>query len=309
MMRSKIIPKEAIPTLDADECITSEPSLPFTIVHYPSRFGLFFGFQENEESPVYYCSCQKNGMEVYLLNEEFNRFSGIPKVLRTEAGKSFLKTIKYKDNLCHVCNKVAPSYGFGKTYNGTKFHSIYGHYIRAVAYSYGISSYGKVLAPSLIPQDILPYLITTPFDIKKLDEQSVFDFMRYCEDIVRIRMEYFQIGKKWTTEIKLLEIVKKLYPEYTILHQYPLDHLRADIYIEELKLVIEYQGEQHFKPVEIYGGKEALNKIQARDKEKAMLCDFYKLGIVYFTYQDDITEKNVKDGISLYLKNRATQHI
>ncbi|MEH7114566.1 hypothetical protein V7124_19700 [Neobacillus niacini] len=304
-MKTHIVPNEAIPPLTSNEVISYEPNLPYPIVHYPSRFGSFFGFQESQDNPVFYCSCQKSGLEVYLLTDEFNQFSDIPKVLRKQFGESNFKSIQYKDNLCHVCNRVAPAFGFGKTLNGTKFHSIYGHYINGVAYSYGINPFGRVHEPSLIPSDIVPYLITTQYDDKRLDEQSRFDFMRYCEDIVRMRMGYFTIGKKWTTEIKLLEIVKKLYPKYTVIHQFPLDHLRADIFIEELALVIEYQGEQHFSPIEIFGGKEAFNKTQARDKEKAMLCKFYNLGIIYFTYQDDITEKNVKEGISLYINERV----
>lgn len=304
-MRSKIVPKEAIPTLEIDGCITYEESLPFPIVHYPSRYGAFFGFQENENSPVFYCSCQKKGMEIYLLNEEFNRFGDIPKVLRFNMGKKFINTLQFKDNLCHVCNKVCPTYGFGKTLNGTKFHSIYGHYINGLAYGYGIDPYGTIYAPELIPSDIVPFLITKSYDDKMLDEQSVKDFMRYCEDVIRIRMGYFAIGKKWTTEIKLLEIVKKLFPKYTVIHQYELDHLRADIYIEELKLVIEYQGQQHFKPFAFMGGEEGLRKTQARDKEKAELCKYYNLGIVYFTYKEELTEKLVKDRILSFLKEKV----
>ncbi|MDQ0414985.1 hypothetical protein [Mesobacillus stamsii] len=303
-MKSKIVPKEAIPQLESDEVISHETNLPYPIVHYPSRFGSFFGFQETQDSPVYYCSCQKTGLEVYLMNDEFNRFSDIPKVLREQIGESFLKSIQYEENLCHVCNKVAPAFGFGKTINGTKFHAIYGLYINGVAYSYGISPFGRIRDASLIPSDIVPYLITTQYDDKRLDEQSVFDFMRYCEDSVRMRMGYFTIGKKWTTEIKLLDIVKKLYPEYTVIHQYPLDHLRADIFIEDLDLVIENQGEQHFKPIKVFGGEEALKKTKARDEEKAMLCEFYKLGIIYFTYQDDLTEKSVRERISSYMNGK-----
>ena len=71
-LRSKIVPKENIPKLEMDACITKEKDLPFPIVHYPSRFGSFFGFQETNKSPICFCSCQRKGLEVYLLNEEIN---------------------------------------------------------------------------------------------------------------------------------------------------------------------------------------------------------------------------------------------
>ncbi|WP_245796270.1 hypothetical protein [Domibacillus antri] len=303
-IRSKIVPKEAVPTLELDGCVTYEEELPYPIVHYPSRFGSFFGFQENENTPVCNCKCQQKGLEIYLLNEEFNQFGDIPKSLRFDLGEAFINTLQFKDNLCHVCNKVCPKYGFGKTSNGTKFHSIYGHYINGLSFGFGIGSRGRIYAPELLPLDIVPYLITHLFDDKRLDDQSITDFLRYCEDVIRIRMGYFAIGKKWTTEVKLLEIIKKLYPNYIVIHQYPLDHLKADIFIEELNLVIEYQGEQHFKPIAFMGGEKAFENTKARDKEKAELCDYYKLGIVYFDYKDELNEKMVKERISLYLKGK-----
>lgn len=301
-MRSKIVPKEAVPPLELDGCITYEEELPYPIVHYPSRFGSFFGFQENENTPVCYCSCQRKGLEIYLLKEEFSQFGEIPKSLRFNIGEVFLRTLQFKDNLCHICNKVCPKYGFGKTIKGTKFHSIYGHYVNGLALEYGIGSFGKIYAPELIPPDIVPYLITTPYDNKRLDDQSITDFLRYCEDVVRVRMGYFAIGKKWTTEVKLLEIIRKLYPNFTVIHQYPLDHLRADIFIEELNLVIEYQGEQHFKPIAFMGGEEAFEKTKERDREKAELCKYCKIGMVYFDYTDDLNEKMVKERISCILR-------
>lgn len=97
-MRSKIVPKEAVPTLETDGCITYEEGLPFPIVHYPSSWCSFFGFQETEDSPVCYCSCQRKGLEIYLLNEEFGRFGEIPKSLRFQLGETFIDTLQFKDN-------------------------------------------------------------------------------------------------------------------------------------------------------------------------------------------------------------------
>lgn len=240
-------------------------------------------------------------MEVFL-TKVTGRFRAFPKSFNSFMTEHILHTILFKDNLCHVCNKVCPTYAYGKDFNQTKFHYIYGRYIKALAYEYGIDDGGYLVSPELIPQDLVPQLITSQFDDTRLDEQSRRDFVRYCENVIRLRMGYYEIGKKWATEITLLETVKNLYPDYTVIHQYELDHLRADIYIEELKLVIEYQGEQHFKAFDYMGGKEALAKTQARDKEKVELCDFYHLGLVYFTYKDDLSEKSVKKRIADYVK-------
>ena len=48
------------------------------------------------------------------------------------------------------------------------------------------------------------------------------------------------------------------------------DSLELDIFIEGLSLAVEYQGEQHYKPIYGMSGDFAAQKI--RDKEKQEVC-------------------------------------
>ncbi|MFJ8528673.1 hypothetical protein [Bacillus sp. NPDC094106] len=306
-MRSKIVPKEMIPEVGRGEHVVYEKEMPYPYVHYPTRRGVFHAFQKDKDGPLFYCSCQKQGLETYLKENERLSFSGLPKASQLELMDIFIKNIKFADNLCHICNQVCPKYGHGKILNGTKFYSIYGHYIQALSYSYGLDdSFRYIYNPHLIPKDIVPILIAEDrYDGGMiLDDQSEKDFQRYCENVIRARMGYFAVGRKWTSEIKLLEMIKSLFPQYTIIHQYELDHLKADIYIEELKLVIEYQGEQHYKPISFMGGEEGLKRRKERDKEKVELCKYYDLGILYFTYEEELTDKMVKNRIASYIQEK-----
>lgn len=303
-MRIQIVPKEPIAFLEEDGCIAHEQNLPFPYVHYPSGFsGAFFGFQKEEKGSVFHCSCQKKGLEVYLKNQQGFWLSEIPKTSRVSLVDTFVNSLQFKDFLCHICNRVCPQYGYGKEWGKTKFHSIYGFYVNAQMYGYGIDPMGEVYEPELIPTDIVPYLVTKEYNDIRLDDQSLKDFQRYCENITRTRTGYYTVGNKWTTEIKLLEIVKKLYPSYSVIHQYELDYLYGDIFIEELNLVIEYQGQQHFEPTPFMGGEAGLVKRKQKDKEKVEICNHYNLGIMYFSYQDDLTEELVKKRIASYLLN------
>ena len=47
-------------------------------------------------------------------------------------------------------------------------------------------------------------------------------------------------------------------------------HVELDIYIEKLKLAVEYQGEQHFKPM--YWTGIDFESQQIRDEEKRRAC-------------------------------------
>lgn len=44
--------------------------------------------------------------------------------------------------------------------------------------------------------------------------------------------------------------------------------LRFDFYVESLNLLIEYDGEQHFRPVKFWGGESGFEKVKLRDKIK-----------------------------------------
>lgn len=49
--------------------------------------------------------------------------------------------------------------------------------------------------------------------------------------------------------------------------------LRFDHYVPELNLCIEYDGEQHFKPVDFFGGEKTYNDTLARDAVKNSYCE------------------------------------
>ena len=48
--------------------------------------------------------------------------------------------------------------------------------------------------------------------------------------------------------------------------------LFADVYIKELNAIIEYDGEQHFKPIEFFGGQEEFILRMRRDLAKDIFC-------------------------------------
>jgi predicted nucleic acid-binding Zn-ribbon protein len=57
--------------------------------------------------------------------------------------------------------------------------------------------------------------------------------------------------------------------------------LIVDFYLPKYNIVIEAQGEQHFRPVEVFGGEKMLKDQQARDKIKYQLCIDNNTQIIY----------------------------
>lgn len=60
--------------------------------------------------------------------------------------------------------------------------------------------------------------------------------------------------------------------------------MRFDFFLDELNIVIEYQGKQHYEPVKIYGGWKGLEDQQERDCEKRQYCRDHLIGLIEVPY-------------------------
>lgn len=60
-------------------------------------------------------------------------------------------------------------------------------------------------------------------------------------------------------------------------------HLSVDFYLPKYGLAIECQGEQHFTPIQAFGGQEEFVLIQKRDEMKFNLCTEHGIKLLYFS--------------------------
>lgn len=71
---------------------------------------------------------------------------------------------------------------------------------------------------------------------------------------------------------------------------------RYDFYLPEFNIYIEFNGQQHYKPVEIFGGHEAFVKTQERDELKKQLVAKHGGSLIILTYlnlSDGTVEKTL----------------
>lgn len=104
------------------------------------------------------------------------------------------------------------------------------------------------------------------------------------------------IRPKWKHELSLFREIRKRYPD--TLYQYRPEWLgrqSLDIYIPSIKTGIEYQGIQHYRPIEFFGGEEALAQRQELDKAKKELCESNGVRLIEWPYDMDPTIKNLKN--------------
>lgn len=76
--------------------------------------------------------------------------------------------------------------------------------------------------------------------------------------------------------------------------------LPFDFFIPDLNLCIEYDGEQHFRPIEYFGGEESFIKTQESDAIKDDYCDCYGRGLIRIPYF-------IKD-IEMYLQEKIMEY-
>lgn len=77
--------------------------------------------------------------------------------------------------------------------------------------------------------------------------------------------------------------------------------LRFDFYLPEYNCCIEYDGAQHFRPVDCFGGEEEFEKIVYRDDIKNKFCKDNNITIIRFSYKNsfEYIKRAIKDFIAV----------
>ena len=63
-----------------------------------------------------------------------------------------------------------------------------------------------------------------------------------------------------------------------------------DFYLPEHNIMIEFNGKQHYEPIKFFGGQEALEYLQSRDKIKEQYCLDNQINLFIIRYDDNIEE-------------------
>ncbi len=129
--------------------------------------------------------------------------------------------------------------------------------------------------------------VSTWFDSVKLEkpfycyygDEAIGQFVaietRDAENRARRSAGIPHIGEGWVSETTLFHQVKAAFPGTDVLHhaQPPwLGRQHLDIFIPNFKVAIEYQGPQHDRPIEFFGGQDQLQETKRRDRIKFRKC-------------------------------------
>lgn len=100
------------------------------------------------------------------------------------------------------------------------------------------------------------------------------------------------------------EIIKNILTQNKIVFQTQyhfrgtkISRLSFDFFIPSRDILIEYNGAQHYKPIEKWGGEKRFEKQKFNDKRKEEFCKQHNLKLLIISYKDDILTKLKEGGI------------
>lgn len=109
-------------------------------------------------------------------------------------------------------------------------------------------------------------------------------------------IESGEISVKWISEFTLYQLVKKNYPD--AIFQYREDWLglqSLDIYVPSKRFAIEYQGIQHFEPIDFFGGEIAYEYRIKLDEIKRKKTAENGVNLIYWHFNEPISIALLKE--------------
>ena len=322
--------------------MTNIEELPLPIVLYPGFYGAYFGFKENNESDIYFCSCSKKSIENFikfklkdksvnadpernfLLDSMYFPLDFVKNLIKKQIveDSSIIKYINFKDNLCHECNKITPSFRYCIPMYGGQFIQHYGWYVNKEFFEQGLDPINNEPFIDEIDKEIKDLIKIKKSDLEfttetSYEEQKIYyekmkllnkqnrQINKKIENKVRQKFGFKNIGEAWTNETLVYKYMQELFPDDEIIFHYRpkwLDGLEIDVFNNSKKIGIEYQGQQHFKPIDFWGGEEALLKTQERDVRKKEICKKKSVTLFYVNYWEEVS----KDLILSKIKTNIT---
>lgn len=312
-----------------------EEDLPLKLVHYPNHYGAFFMFSSSPNEEAYFCECSyvavNNSLKL-VQYESDNNWSDekiaaplsshlFPnKISEASLETDLSKLLRFKRKLCHRCNMATPSLRFCHEMYGGNFKQYYGWYIKQTAFRIGVrdTNYIEGYAPDdliekidfinkkqrLINKEILDSNSSVSETVRKYQKEISKlkkSINKKIENITREEFGFRKIGEGNVSETILSKIVQRIYPDHKIIrHHRPdwLDGLELDIFISDLKLGIEYQGQQHFHPVKAWGGKKALQELRERDIRKREICKNHNIKLLEVDYTEPLNTDYIYNKIN-----------
>ena len=136
------------------------------------------------------------------------------------------------------------------------------------------------------------------------------NIIRDSENILRLERGMKRVGECWITESDLYYKLKKHFNKLKIIHHGSPEWLgrqHVDIWFPMYDIGVEYQGDQHYKPVDFFGGIKSHEENKIRDDRKRKL--FKENNATLFEVEKGYDFNLLCKEIELCMNKRFINHI
>lgn len=172
--------------------------------------------------------------------------------------------------------------------------------------------------PVYLEKDLNYFVVKdTVFDLKKI-HLTAFDILqkaRNGEYATKERVEYLSTKNRWKSEELMFQCVKKLYPKNIVIHQHrpyflhtETGRMSYDVFVLGKNLAFEYQGKQHFEPVEYFGGNESFLAQKKRDELKVKISKENGIKLVAINYWETVSTELIKEKIAVIFEQSKSEN-
>ena len=157
--------------------------------------------------------------------------------------------------------------------------------------------YGEELAfdlPSIenVKYDVSEYTVGVINNSNNDKNKRLYDDIYLSLDIEKI---------KWKSEFTMFKLIKSYFPD--AIYQYRFKDLgqqSLDVYAPSIKIAFEYQGQQHYEPIEVFGGWQHFEKQKENDKQKREICKNNGIDLIEWKYTENINKFVLDQKLSEY---------
>jgi hypothetical protein len=113
------------------------------------------------------------------------------------------------------------------------------------------------------------------FSRSKSLQSTIGGLSRLAENTLREEAGLPNVGEGWIAETRLYRELKQAFPHLHLeQHASPkwLGRQHLDIFFPDIHVAVDYQGAQHSRPIDYFGGEAAFLSQQNRDRRKKAMC-------------------------------------
>ena len=121
-----------------------------------------------------------------------------------------------------------------------------------------------------------------------------------AENLLRTKHNLPKIGEGWLSEMRMFELVLTVYQD--AVHQFSPNWLKPqhyDVFIPSENIAFEYQGKQHYEPVDFFGSLEGYQNNLKRDEIKYEKSIKHKVKLIYWRFDEPITFATLEEKLRI----------